>query len=154
MEVENGFSGGKASHKSMTEITRNLSKQVTRLQDIGTSMDQEQQNVKAVESLGITANRLGKEIETLSKLKPTQSVAPAGVEKNEEMENQNKFMESVWDSSADIAKSVLTLIRAATEAQAAIDATHRVCRFPVNLHFESLELYAGYFNVCPSMLIY
>ena len=47
VEVESGFSGGKASHKTMTEITRNLSKEVTRLQDIGTSMEQEQQNVKA-----------------------------------------------------------------------------------------------------------
>ena len=46
----------------MTEITRNLSKDVTRLQDIGMSLEKEEQNVKAVESLGNTAAQLSKEV--------------------------------------------------------------------------------------------
>ena len=46
----------------MTEITRNLSKDVTRLQNIGMSLEKEEHNVKAVDSLGNTAAQLSKEV--------------------------------------------------------------------------------------------
>ena len=45
---------------------------------------------------------------------------------NAEIEKQIEFSDAVWGSSTDIARAVLVLIRAATEAQAAIDATYKV----------------------------
>ncbi|XP_075240900.1 talin-1-like isoform X4 [Convolutriloba macropyga] len=138
IEVENGFAGGKASHTSMTEITRNLSKDVTRLQNIGMSLEKEEQNVKAVESLGNTAAQLSKEVDKFTKLRPSKPlVVPSAAsgaaggegsakeKENAEIEKQIEFSDAVWGSSTDIARAVLVLIRAATEAQAAIDATYK-----------------------------
>ena len=132
VEVENGFAGDKASFKSMTEITRNLSKEVTRLQNIGNSLEKEEHNVKAAESLDSTAAQLSREVDKFTKLRPSKPLVAqmtttgAKAVENKEMEKQIEFSDAVWGSSTDIARAVLTLIRAATEAQAAIDATYKV----------------------------
>ena len=136
VEVENGFAGDKASFKSMTEITRNLSKEVTRLQNIGNSLEKEEHNVKAAESLDSTAAQLSREVDKFTKLRPSKPLVAqmtttgAKAVENKEMEKQIEFSDAVWGSSTDIARAVLTLIRAATEAQAAIDATYKVSWLP------------------------
>jgi hypothetical protein len=122
-EVEGGFTGGKGSQKQMTEITRDVSKNVGKLQSIAEALELREVQIKVEASVRLNkaAENLVSGASKLDEFRPSKPVAPSA---DEDLNAEIGLTEAIWAGSTDITRSVLTLIRAATEAQIEIDAMY------------------------------